>query len=212
MNIIRILSIIIILLILSPVNSFAQMFKIGAGGGITQILAPEGLTNEVSEEGLGYSTEWNVGGIVKIDLPAIPITPRGFLLYHSLSGSGNHDVLAKTLAEPDIENTQSILEIGAGIQFNFVPVPAGIDPYIALDLAYNNFGEFTSTHHEVETTSDGFSRFGAGIGFGTEVTIVPLINLDLYLSYKMFNLTGKEDNEDTMTAVSLDAFLMFNFL
>ena len=57
-----------------------------------------------------------------------------------------------------------------------------------------------------------FQRFGGGIGVGTEVTIIPLINLDLYLSYKMFNLTGKEDGEETISAVTLDAFIIFNFL
>ncbi len=63
-----------------------------------------------------------------------------------------------------------------------------------------------------EFITDGFNRFGGGIGLGTEVTIIPLINLDFYLSYKMFNLTGKEDGEETISAVTLDAFIIFNFL
>jgi len=79
-----------------------------------------------------------------------------------------------------------------------------------LDLSFNSFGK--SKMNDVEFEGSDVSRFGGGIGFGTEVTIIPLINLDLYLSYKMFNLTGKEDGEETISAVTLDAFIIFNFL
>jgi hypothetical protein len=194
-----------------PTFTFAQLVKIGAGGGLTQVLAPDGFTKEVSDGGLGYSTEWNAGIIGKVDLPLIPFTPRAFILYHSLSGSGTQTELFKAVqAEGDLEISQSILEIGAGVQYNFIPAPLGFDPYIALDLSFNSFGK--SKVNDVEIDGSDVSRFGGGIGLGTEVTIIPIINLDLYLSYKMFNLTGKEDGEETVSAVTLDAFIIFNFL
>jgi hypothetical protein len=194
-----------------PTFTFAQLVKIGAGGGLTQVLAPDALTKEVSEGGAGYSTEWNTGVIGKVDLPMISITPKAFILYHSLSGSGTQTELFKALqAEGDLEISQSILEIGAGVQYNFIPAPLGFDPYIALDLSFNSFGK--SKVNDVEINESDVSRFGGGIGVGSEITIIPLINLDLYLSYKMFNLTGKEDGEETISAVTLDAFIIFNFL
>ena len=175
-------------------------------------MAPDALTKEVSDGGLGYSTEWNVGLIGKVDLPMLPITPRAFILYHSLSGSGSTppELFKVTQAETDLEISQSIFEIGAGIQYNFIPTPLGFDPYLALDLSFNSFGK--SKVNDAEVDGSDVSRFGGGIGLGTEVTIIPLINLDLYLSYKMFNLTGKEDGEETISAVTLDAFIIFNFL
>ncbi len=108
--------------------------------------------------------------------------------------------------------SQSILEIGAGLQYNFIPLPAGFDPYIALDLGYTSIGKLSANDSEDIPFNEVESRFGGGIGVGTEVTIIPLINLDLYLSYKMFNLTGKDDGEETISAVTLDAFILFNFL
>lgn len=192
----------------------AQLVKIGAGGGITQVLAPDVYTKEVADGGLGYSTEWNFGIIGKVDLPLIPFTPRAFILYHTLSGEGNEppELFKLAVDEDEAEFSQSILEVGAGLQFNFIPSPLGFDPYLALDLAFSSFGDSKASYFEQEFTTDGFSRFGAGVGIGSEVTIIPMINLDLYLSYKMFNLLGKEDGEETVSAVTLDAFIIFNFL
>lgn len=209
-NIISFASMFILLL---PTFTSAQLVKIGLGGGLTQVLAPDALTKEVSEGGLGYSTEWNAGVVGKVDLPLIPFTPRAFILYHSLSGSGSTppELFKAVQAQGDVEYSQSILEIGVGAQYNFIPAPLGFDPYIALDLSYSNFGKGKVNDQEIPG-SDGFSRFGGGVGIGSEITIIPMINLDLYLSYKMFNLTGKEDGEDTISAVTLDAFIIFNFL
>ena len=201
-----IISFAVIFLLLLPASTLAQLVKIGAGGGITQVLAPDGITKKVSEGGLGYSTEWNIGLIGKVDLPLIPITPRAFLLYHTFAGDGTNP------SSQNVENSQSVFEIGAGAQYNFIPAPLGFDPYIALDLSFNSFGDFNQNIDGVETKYSGNTRFGGGVGIGTEVTIIPLINLDLYLSYKMLNLVGKESGEETISAVTLDAFIIFNFL
>jgi len=211
----QLISFVVILLLLVPTFTSAQLIKIGAGGGITQVLAPDKLTKEVSDGGLGYSTEWNGGIIGKVDVPMLPITPRAFILYHSLSGSGYYipeEIFKIAQAENEIEYSQSILEIGIGAQYNFIPAPLGFDPYISLDISFNSFGEPKSEYLGQEYKTDGFNRFGGGLGVGTEISIIPVVNLDLYLSYKMFNLTGKEDGEDTISAVTLDAFIIFNFL
>ena len=194
----------LILFIFTSISS-AQFVKVGVGGGITQVLAPEGLTNKVSEDGLGYSTEWNIGLVGKVDIPLVPITPRAFIIDHMFSGKGTYE-------NKDIENSQTVLEYGAGAQYNFIPAPLGFDPYIALDLSFSNIGDLTKKVDGVETKYSGISRFGGGIGLGSEVTIVPVVNLDLYLCYKIFNLTGKKEGEDTISAVTLDAFITFNFL
>jgi len=184
--------------------SNAQSLKIGVGGGLTQVLSPDYLTNKVSEEGLGYSTEWNIGAMGKLDLPLIPITPRAFLLYHMFSGNGTN------ASSQDVENSQSIFEYGVGAQYNFIPVPLGFSPYVAVDLSFSNFGDFKQKVDGVETKFAGVTRFGGGIGIGSEITIVPLVNLDLYLCYKIFNLTGKDEGEDTISAATIDVFVNFN--
>ena len=178
----------------------AQLVSIGAGGGLTQILSPDYYKNDISDGGLGFSSGYNLGIIVKVGLPVIPITPRGFILYHTLEGNSN-----------TIENSQSITSVGLGVQYGFIPVPAGFDPYLSLDATFNNFGDFKGTLPSDLIAING-SRVGLQLGVGTEVTIIPLINLDVFAGYNWFNLTGKEDGEETVSAFVLDLFLMFNFL
>lgn len=195
------------------INIFGQLVSVGVGGGITQVLGPDSYTEDVSKNGLGFSTEYNFGVIGKVGLPLIPLTPRAFILYHTLNGSGNADLsLLKTATEQEIEFSQSILTVGAGVQYGFIPVPAGVDPYLALDIMFNSFGNFTTKVNGQETTASGESRFGLGVGVGAEVTLIPMINLDVSATYKWFNLVGKEDNEETISAVNLDLFFMFSFL
>ena len=202
----------VILLLMIPSFGQAQLFKLGIGGGLTQVVAPDDVTKNVSEGGLGFSTNWNLGLVAKVDLPLLPITPRAYLLYHSLSGSGNVETLSKSsnINSVNVKTSQSIFEVGLGAQYNFVPIPAGIDPYIALDIAMNSFGNLKVNDAEIPGSS--VTRFGGGIGLGAEVSIVPMVNIDLLLSYRLLNLVGKEDGEDTISAVTLDAFIILNFL
>lgn len=202
----------ILILLIIPSVGQAQLFKLGVGGGLTQVVAPDAVTKDVSEGGLGFSTNWNVGLVAKVDLPLVPITPRAYLLYHSLSGSGDTEILSKAtnINSVKVENSQSIFEVGLGAQYNFLPLPAGVDPYLALDIAMNSFGKLKVNDNEIPESNN--TRFGGGVGLGAEVSIVPMVNIDLYLSYKLLNLVGKDDGEDTISAVTLDAFLIFNFL
>jgi len=185
-------------------NVHAQLFKIGAGGGLTNVSGPDSFTKDVADGGLGYSSEYNYGIIAKVGLPVFPLTPRGFVLFHKFNGSG----IPPSETE-EVEISQSITSVGLGVQYGFIPVPAGFDPYISLDATFNNFGDFKISD---VVLSEGNSRVGLQLGVGTEVTIIPLINLDVFAGYNWFNLTGKEDDEKTISAFVLDVFLMFNFL
>ena len=197
----------VLFILLVNQNVHAQLVKIGAGGGLTNVSGPDSYTKDVSEDGNGFSSEYNFGIIAKVDLPLFPLTPRGFVLFHNLNGSGT-----PTGSTTEVENSQTITSAGLGVHYAFIPVPAGFDPYISLDATFNNFGDLTVKTGSNEEKFSGGSRVGLQAGLGTEVTIIPLINLDVFAGYNWFNLTGKEDGEDTITAFVLDVFLMFNFL
>ena len=153
------------------------------------------------ENGLGFSSGYNLGLQAKIGLPLIPLTPRGIFLYHKFSSE-----------DGGTENSQAVTSLGLGVQYGFIPVPVGIDPYLFLDLMYNNFGDITTTTNGTEETESGFSRFGLQVGVGTEITIIPMINLDVFAGYNWYNLTGKEDGEDTVTGFVVDVFVMFSLI
>jgi len=197
------------ILLINP-NVHAQLFKIGAGGGLTNVSGPDYYTKDVSEGGNGFSSEYNYGIIAKVGLPVVPLTPRGFVLFHKLNGSGTIQS-----SNVNVENSQTITSVWLGVQYEFIPVPAGFDPYLSLDVTFNSFGDFKA--NDVVLTEGG-SRGGIQVGLGTEVTIIPLINLDVFAGYNWFNITGKvdrpleEDPEETVSAFILNVFLMFNFL
>ena len=69
----------------------AQSIKVGVGGGLTSVQGPDRYTNDISQDEFGFSSEYNFGAIVKVDIPLIPLTPRGFFLYHQLSS--NEDII-----------------------------------------------------------------------------------------------------------------------
>ena len=106
-------------------------------------MGSEDFTNKISEGGLGYSTEWNIGVVAKIGLPLVPITPRAFILYHSLNNSENIQNIASakgtSINSDNFKFEQDFLSVGLGIQYGFIPIPVGVDPYLAIDLIYNNF-------------------------------------------------------------------------
>ena len=184
----------------------AQLFKIGAGGGLTNVSGPDSWTNKVEDGGYGFSSEYNYGIIAKLGLPVFPLTPRGFVLFHNLNGSG-----IPPSGDEEVETSQTITSVGLGLQYGFIPIPAGFDPYLSLDATFNNFGDFDGTLPADLFAVNG-SRVGLQLGLGTEVTIIPLINLDVFAGYNWLNLSGKEGGEESVNAFVLDVFLMFNFL
>ena len=190
----------------------AQLVSIGVGGGLTQVLGPDSYTDDILNGGLGFSSEYNFGVIAKVGLPVIPLAPRVFILYHKMNSAVSFATLSKGNDVSNIaEFSQSILSFGLGVQYGFIPVPVGFDPYLSLDVTFNNFGDFEGTLPNGFIAING-SRFGLQLGLGTEVTIIPLINVDVFAGYNWYNLTGKEDGEETVSAFVLDVFILFNFL
>ena len=47
---------VLLLLFFLPTFTNAQLIQLGAGGGLTQILAPDYYTNSVGDGGLGFTT------------------------------------------------------------------------------------------------------------------------------------------------------------
>ncbi len=209
-------TVIILFSFLISSTAYAQIISIGVGGGLTNVVGSEDFTNDITDEGLGYSTEYNFGVIAKISLPLVPITPRAFILYHNLSGK---DDLVTPLGKgssilaDELSVSQSVLSVGLGIQYGFIPIPAGIDPYLSIDLLYNNFGELEAkSPTETLILDKSLSRFGLGLGVGAEVSIIPVLNIDLMVSYQMMNLVGKDDGESSLSTLTVDAFLLFSLL
>jgi len=171
-------------------NSYSQSLKFGIGGGLSMVQAPSSYTDVA-----GFSTEYHIGIKGKLSLPAVPITPIGFVEYHFLNGSMDTPL-------GSIDTKQNILSIGVGGEFSFMPGP--FSPYIGADFEFNNFGDFEPSAEG----SSGVSRMGIGVGVGAMLSLV-IIDVDVSLKYQMMNLIGKGDGEDTVGILNLNADIFF---
>lgn len=185
---------------------YSQLFQIGAGGGATFILAPSDYTSDKIDEGLNFGTGINFGVKAKLGLPLISFRPTFQVLFHKFSGEATSSISSQVLSGT---TKQDILIVGAGLEYLFIPAPGS--PFLALDLYYTNVGELSINDALNTVKAPDGSKVGIGVGIGTDIPLLP-INIELSLKYNMFNLFGKEDGEKSISAINLDAFLMFSFL
>ena len=191
-------------LIFSSNAAFGQMIKFGIGGGINTIQAPNGYTNSIESGGLGFSAGYHLGILAKLSVPLSPITPIGFVNYSRFKNS-------ETLSFGDVSISQSIFTIGVGGELSVLPLPGPLSPYITADVDYNKFSDFSVTYPsglQNPYTGGGMSRYGIGVGVGTEVNLIA-IKFDVNAKYKIYNLIGKKNGEDNITAFEISAYLMF---
>jgi opacity protein-like surface antigen len=103
-----------------------------------------------------------------------------------------------------VDTKVGILSIGVGGELSLAPGP--LNPYLGLDLEFNNFGDMKAGD---QTISSGISRTGIGVGAGIMFKLLPVISVDVSLKYQMMNLIGKSDGEDTIGILNLNAAVFF---
>ncbi|MDR3627740.1 MAG: outer membrane beta-barrel protein [Ignavibacteriaceae bacterium] len=180
---------------------YAQSVRFGVQAGLTDITGPSGYTNNISDNGAGFGANFNFGAQARLNLPLIPITPIVFVDYHMLKGS-------QDISGVSLKTTQNILSAGVEAEYNVLPLPM-VKPYVSIEAAYNNFGEFKIEGGGFSETVGSVSRFGGAIGIGSMITVLPVIDVDVSLKYHIFNLVGKDSGESNISAITLDAAFIF---
>lgn len=191
---------ILLLIIISyPISS--QSLRIGAGGGITNITAPDDYTKKLTEGGLGFGSEIHYGLKAKLGLPVLPLNIVGSYLMHSFSSE-----------ESGVEVTSGLNTIGIGAELILLPGP--INPYVGLDLTQTTIQDIElKTDNETLKLKVDESRFGANLGAGLDIKILPTIDIDVSAKYSVFNLVGKDDDdEETLSAITLNATILIRIL
>jgi hypothetical protein len=181
-------------------SAFPQTF--GIGGGLSIVTGPDTYTESYNSGGVGYSDGYHFGAKLKIDIPLSPITLVGFYNYYRFSGD-------ELTTNGTIKTSQSIWSIGVSGEYELFPAPS-ISPYIAVDLSYNNFGDFNSEGQHIEIgiigqSVIGGSKVGGAIGIGAEV----IYHLDLSIKYQFLNLIVKEPGEETVSVISYNLTVLF---
>ncbi len=188
-----------VFIILSSTSN-AQIIRLGLGGGLTLIKSPDAFTNSIENNGLGFTNNYHVTLLAKLDLPLIPITPAAFIDYHILRGSGSKN-------SQSVTTSLNILSFGVEVQWIILPIPL-VKPYVAADIAYNHFGQMEETSSQGTFQQSGMDRYGGAIGIGAIITALPVIDLDVSLKYHVLNLVGKDSGEDNINAITLNLILL----
>jgi hypothetical protein len=180
-------------------KAFSQTF--GIGGGLSTVTGPDSYTNDLTSGGIGFSSGYHLGVKLKFGLPVAPFKPFGFVNYTHFSTDQSSPL-------GNVAISQSIWSIGAGGQFNLIPGP--INPYIAANVAYNNFGDLDIEGIDIDDFEGGGakSRFGGGIGIGAELSVL-IIGLDASITYNFLNWVGKESDEETVSVISYNLTVLF---
>lgn len=212
----------LLLIIISANLITAQSFKIGLGGGLTTITAPDNFTNDISDDGLGFSTGYHFGVKARFSLPVLPISFFGEVNYAPLKGEEDMDYtffdshLNPQVVNLNVTTETSLLSIGVGAQYSIIPGP--ISPYASAELIYNSIadikGKSSGTYNGItvndeRTLVEKFNRTGIGLGAGVYISVLPVIDIDFSVKYKIVNIAGKEDGEDTMSLVNINATVFF---
>lgn len=189
-------------LLLISTSSLNAQVKFGISAGLTNITGPTGYTNKITDNGWGFGAALNAGAQLRINIPLVPLTPVIFADYHMLKGSEGTYL-------GDVKTSQNILSIGANLQYNILPLPL-IKPYISVGAALNSFGELKIEYPNGSSISGkSASRTGGLIGVGTLITALPAVDIDISLKYQFLNMLGKDDGEESINAVTLNAAILF---
>jgi hypothetical protein len=187
-------------ILFSSVSS-AQIFRLGLGGGLTEITAPSIYKGSIENADFGFTNNYHFTIIAKFNLPLAPISPAAFLDYHLLRGSGTYNDTA-------VSTSLSILSFGAEGAFYILPLPF-VKPYILVDLSYNSFSQL-----QLDIGSDSYvqlshSNIGGAIGIGGEFTVLPKIDIDVSAKYNFYNLMGRKSGEEMIKAFTFNVVLLF---
>ncbi len=172
--------------------------KIGIGGGLTSIQSPNALKESISSGGKGFTGNYHYTVMAKLSLPLVPFTPAAFIDYHILRGSGS-------IGSKTVETSMDIFSLGLEGEFTLLPIPF-LSPYFCVDVALNKFGKLEETGMASQA---GMSRYGAGLGVGAVLSILPKIDIDGSIKYQFMNLIGKSSGEGSINALTLNILLLF---
>jgi hypothetical protein len=189
------------LFILFSSVSWAQIVKMGLGGGLTELTAPSQYKGNIANGDFGFTDNYHLTIMAKFNIPKAPISPAAFLDYHILRGSGSY-------SDTSVSTSLYILSFGAEGEYYVFHFP-DFKPYILADLTYNNFSQL-----ELDIGSDSYvqlshSNFGGAIGIGTEVTLLPKIDFDVSAKFNVYNLTARQSGEEVIRAYTINIVLLF---
>lgn len=157
----------------------------------------------------GMSSGFNYHAKARVGLLGLNLF--GIIEYSTVSGDGE-----SAEGQGEVENSHGIFSIKAGPEFNISPplFPLGfyLDGFISVNtfsgtVKFQGVSQVPSGEYDLESAT----RFGAGVGGGVLLDILPVVTLDLGVHYNLYNLFGKQyTTVVTTNPKRLDAYTSLN--
>lgn len=188
----RILTIVFFAVLFTSTGISQISVKVGAGGGYVTPSGDYGGTIQEFYTGTKYGLSSGYNFHLKAKTAILSLAVKAEIDYSAFSN--------KEEWEPGKEEevNQNILSFRVGPEFRFdiplSPITPYIDAYISLNTITGSF-TFKSRPDGLPSSKqdmESATRIGAGFGGGAELSIGPMMFLDLGIHYNMVNLLGKE--------------------
>jgi len=200
-------------LIFFSVNPLHSQITLQVGGGLGYI-SPTGdyggsTMDFYNGTKYGMSSGFNYHAKARVGLLGLNLF--GIIEYSTVSGDGESEE-----GQGEVENSHGIFSIKAGPEFNFsVPLsPIGfyLDGFVSVNtisgtVKFQGVSQVPSGEYDLGSAT----RFGAGVGGGVLLDILPVVTLDLGVHYNLYNLFGKQyTTVVTTNPKRLDAYTSLN--
>jgi opacity protein-like surface antigen len=157
----------------------------------------------------GMSSGFNYHAKARVGLLGLNLF--GIIEYSTVSGDGESEE-----GQGEVENSHGIFSIKAGPEFNLsIPLsPIGfyLDGFISVNtfsgtVKFQGVSQVPSGEYDLGSAT----RFGAGVGGGVLLDIIPVVTLDFGIHYNAYNLLGKQYTSVVSTNPKrLDAYTSLN--
>ncbi len=147
---------------------------------------------------------WNAAAKVRLE-GLIPLQIVGMVQYNRLPNRSQS--VAPAVVGPIAPASSGEYDVawlyGAGLEFP-ISLPV-IRPYIGVD-------GFVSSLSSTAANASSITREGVDAGIGAQIPFAVFGNVNVEFKYQIFNVAGKEQNEDTYSQVMANISLSFGIL
>lgn len=200
-----------VLLFLTSTQFYSQVtLQLGGGLGYISPTGDYGGSTLDFYNGTKYGMSSGFNYHAKARVGLLGFNLFGIIEYSTVSGDGESEP-----GQGQVENSHSILSIKAGPEFNISPPlsPVGfyIDGFVSVNtfsgtVKFQGVSKVSSGEYDLESAT----RFGAGVGGGVLLDLIPIVTFDFGIHYNLYNIFGQTYTGTTTNPKRLDAYTSLN--
>lgn len=194
-----------------PANIQSQVsFQIGGGLGYISPVGGYGGSTIDFYNGTKYGMSSGFNYHAKARVGLLGFNLFGIVEYSTVSGEGESEP-----GHGKVENSHGIFSLKAGPEFNISPPLSPVGFYLDGFVSVNTFSGTVKFQGVAEVPSGEYkfeneTRFGAGIGGGALLDIIPVVTFDVGVHYNLYNVFDQQYTGTSTNPKRLDSYTSLN--